>query len=171
MAFDWYGGQDRLDVLRETVAQAVDELTEAFGTTDMTAWKTPIFWKYFDGDAMENHPDMPAYRDNTVHRDEFSGWEGTTAGRLGLIPPAVPANGSERWTGLMELTADEAIMYDVSPIGGQNQFINLAGEGTPNLDDQLMLHVNYEFKRVPMTQAEVREEAVSTVTLDVPGGM
>ncbi len=168
MEFDWYDGKHRNAVLRQTVARTVDELTKQFGTADLTAWKTPIFWKYYDADAMGKHPDRPPYSDLTVLRDEFSGWRGSTAAKLGLIPASVPANGSERWNGLMEITKQAKIMYDVSPVGGQNQFISLAGKGNPHIGDQLMLHVNFQFKKVPMTLKEIQEEAESVVTLDVP---
>lgn len=168
MKFDWFDGRDRKAVLRQTVARAVDELTKQFGTADVAAWKTPIFWKYYDADAMGKHPDKPPYGELTVLRDEFGGWRGSTAAKLGLIPPFVPANGSERWNGLMEITPQPRVMYDVSPVGGQNQFINLAGKATGHIGDQLMLHVNFQFKKVPMTLKDIQEEAESVVTVDVP---
>jgi acyl-homoserine lactone acylase PvdQ len=168
MEFDWFNGRERNDVLRETVARVVDELTREFGTGEMAAWKTPIFWKYYDPDAMIRQPDKPPYGSLTVVWDQFSPWSGSTAAKLGLIPSAVPANGSEQWNGLMELTPDAKIMYDASPTGGQNQFISLTGKATRHIDDQLMLHVNYEFKKVPMTLEEIEAEAEAVVELDVP---
>jgi len=104
----------------------------------------------------------------TVVWDQFSPWSGSTAARLGLIPAAVPANGSEQWNGLMELTRSAKIMYDASPVGGQNQFISLSGKATRHIDDQLMLHVNFQFKKVPLTLDEIKAEAESVVVLDVP---
>ena len=53
-------------------------------------------------------------------------------------------------------------------LGGQNQFISLSGNATPHIDDQLMLHVNFQFKKVPMTLEEIKAEAESVVALDVP---
>jgi penicillin amidase len=168
MKFDWFDGKDRNVVLRQTVARVVDELTKEFGTEDMAAWRTPIFWKYYDADEMGGHPDKPPYGSLTVVGDQFSPWTGSTAAKLGLIPAAVPANGSEQWNGLMELTRNAKIMYDSSPVGGQNQFINVAGKATPHIGDQLMLHVNFQFKKVPMTLEEIQAESESVVTLDVP---
>jgi len=167
VGFDWFRGQDRNAVLREAIAQVVGELTEELGTADMAEWKTPIFWQYYDAEALGQHPDKPSRR-RTARQDEFSGWSGSTAAQLGIIPFAVPDNGSERWNGLMEIGPGVNRMYDASPIGGQNQFINLAGEATPNIGDQLMLHVNFEFKSVPMSPEELRAEARSVLTLEVP---
>lgn len=168
MKFDWFDGKDRNAVLRLTVARTVDALTKELGTPDMAAWKTPIFWKYYDRDAIGKHPDKPPYTPRSVIADEFSGWRGSTAASLGLIPPFVPANGSERWNGLMEISPEPRVMYDVSPIGGQSQFINLAGQGNPHIGDQVMLHVNFQFKKVPLTLKDIKEEAESVVTVTVP---
>jgi acyl-homoserine lactone acylase PvdQ len=168
MQFDWFNGKNRNVVLRQTVARVVDELTREFGTEEMAAWRTPIFWKYYDLDAMGRHPDKPPYSRWSVVHDQFSPWSGSTAARLGLIPFAVPANGSEQWNGLMELTGNEKIMFDSSPTGGQNQFISLSGTATPHIGDQLMLHVNFQFKKVPMTLDEIQAESESVVVLDVP---
>ncbi len=168
MKFDWFDGRDRNEVLRETVARVVDELAREFGTDDMDAWRTPIFWKYYDAEAIGRNPDKPPYGAFTVVWDQFSPWSGSTAARLGLIPAVVPANGSEQWNGLMELSPKAKIMYDASPTGGQNQFISLSGKATPHIGDQLMLHVNYEFKKVPMTLDEIEAEAESVVELEVP---
>jgi hypothetical protein len=168
MRFDWFNGRNKDVVLRETVARVADELTKEFRTGDMSAWRTPIFWKYYDAEAMGKLSQKPSYGALTVVWDQFAPWSGSTAARLGLIPPAVPANGSEQWNGLMEMTPSAKIMFDASPTGGQNQFINLAGKATPHIGDQLMLHVNFQFKRVPMTIDEIQAEAESVVTLDVP---
>jgi acyl-homoserine lactone acylase PvdQ len=168
MKHDWFNGNDRNEVLRRTVARVVDELAKEFGTDDMAAWRTPIFWKYYDAEAIGRHPDKPPYGALTVVWDQFSPWSGSTAARLGFIPFAVPANGSEQWNGLMELTRGAKIMHDASPVGGQNQFISLSGKATAHIRDQLMLHVNYEFKKVPMTLEEIEAEAESVVVLDVP---
>jgi len=167
MRTDWFGGRDRDAVLRETMRRTVDELASEFGTADPSAWKQPIYWRYYDAAAMGEDPQRPSRRP-TAHGDEFSGWRGTTAGRLGLIPSAVPDNGSERWNGIMEVSSREKIVFDASPSGGQNQFISLAGEATPNLADQLMRHVRYDLKRVPMERDELRAQAISVVSLPVP---
>jgi hypothetical protein len=68
----------------------------------------------------------------------------------------------------MELTASEKLVWDASPSGGQNQFINLAGEATPNISDQLMRHVYFDLKRVPLSIDDIRSSATSVVTLEVP---
>jgi hypothetical protein len=145
----------------------VDELSNELGTGEMAAWRTPTYWRYYDAEALGKHPDKPSRR-RYAHGDQFSGWQGTTAARLGITPFAIPDNGSEQWNGLMELTGTSKLVYDASPLGGQNQFIDLGGKATPNISDQLMLHARFEFKRVPMSLEELRAEAVSVVTVEVP---
>jgi hypothetical protein len=167
MKFDWFGGKEPRLVLREIVAQVVDELSKEFGTEDMKTWRMPIYWRYYDAEALGKHPEKPSRR-TYAHGDQFSGWQGTTAARLGISPFAIPDNGSEQWNGLMEVTAQAKLVYDASPSGGQNQFIDLSGKATPNISDQLLLHARFEFKKVPMSIQELRAEAVSVVTLEVP---
>jgi len=171
MQYDWFNGRDRNAVLRQSVSRTTKELTKEFGSADPSAWRTPIFWKYYDPAAIARQPDKKPYSPDPwvgVVVDEFSGWQGSTAASLGLIPAAVPANGSERWNGLMEISRDTKDMFDVSPVGGQNQFINLAGKGNAHLDDQLMLHVNFQFKKVPLTRKAIEQEAESVTVLEVP---
>jgi acyl-homoserine lactone acylase PvdQ len=171
MRYDWFNGQDRNAVLRRTVARTAEELTKEFASADPSAWRTPIFWKYYDPAAIATQPDKKPYSPDPwvgVVVDEFSGWQGSTAASLGLIPRAVPANGSERWNGLMEISRDTKDILDVTPVGGQNQFINLAGKGNPHLADQLMLHVNFQFKKVPLTRKAIEQEAESVTVLELP---
>jgi acyl-homoserine lactone acylase PvdQ len=159
MKFDWFKGRDRNKVLRDTVARVVDELTTVYKTADMTAWKTTIYWRYYGAAEFGKHPDKPSRRDSA--RD-------STAARLGLIPFAIPDNGSEQWNGILEVTSAEKRVWDASPSGGQNLFINLAGEATPNISDQLMRHATFDLKRVEMDPEAMKAKAVSVVKLDVP---
>ena len=165
MKYDWFNGRDRNVVLRQSVAQTVELLTGEFGSADMSGWKTPVFLKYYDLGALDNHPDGQPY---SVISDQFSGWRGSTAAAIGLIPAVVPMNGSEQWNGLMEIRPERRVVYDVSPAGGQNQFINLAGEGNPHIGDQLMLHVNFEFKEALLRREDIAAAAESVSTLKLP---
>lgn len=159
MKFNWFKGRDRNKVLRETVARVVDELTKRFRTEDMNAWKQPTSWRYYSAEELGRHPDKPSRRGSA--RD-------STAARLGIIPFAIPDNGSEQWNGIMEVTPQEKRVWDASPSGGQNLFINLAGKATPNISDQLMRHAKFDLKRVEMDPVAIKSKAVSVVKLDVP---
>ena len=165
MKYDWFNGRDKDEVLRQSVAQTVELLTAEFGVADMTGWATAIFSKYYDLEALDNHPAGQPYG---IISDQFSGWRGSTAAAVGLIPAVVPMNGSEQWNGLMEISSERRVVYDVSPAGGQNQFINLAGEGNPHRGDQLMLHVNFEFKEVLLRREDSAAAAESVTTLKLP---
>jgi len=167
MKYDWFGESDRDALLRATVRRTVSELEGEFGTQEMTDWRMPIYWRYYDTEAFGRDASRPSRR-ASAHGDQFSGWRGTTAARLGIMPDAIPDNGSEQWNGIMELTSREKLVYDVSPSGGQNQFISLAGHATPNISDQLMRHADFDLKKVPMTLDEVLAQAISTVTIEVP---
>jgi penicillin amidase len=165
MKYDWFNGRDKDEVLRQSVAQTVELLTAEFGVADMTGWATAVFSKYYDLEALDNHPAGQPYG---IISDQFSGWRGSTAAAVGLIPAVVPMNGSEQWNGLMEISSERRVVYDVSPAGGQNQFINLAGEGNPHIGDQLMLHVNFEFKEVLLRREDIAAAAESVTTLKLP---
>jgi hypothetical protein len=132
----------------------------------MSQWRMPIYWRYYDAEALGRHPDRPSRREY-AHADPFSGWTGTTAARLSITPFAIPDNGSEQWNGMMELTPSSKLVYDASPAGGQNQFIDLSGKATPNIADQLLLHARFEPKKVPMSLEELKAEAISVVTLEL----
>jgi acyl-homoserine lactone acylase PvdQ len=164
---DWFNGKDRNSVLRRTVAQAVDELSREFGSRDPAKWRMPIYWRYYAAEQLGKHPDKPSRRGG-AHRDAFVVASGTTAASLGITPYAIPDNGSEQWNGLMEISAGGGVVMDVSPMGGQNQFINLKGKATKHVGDQLMRHAKFDLKKVPMTLDEVKAQADSAVTLDVP---
>ena len=157
--FDWFQGRDRDEVLRETVARVVDELTVEYGTEDMTAWKKPIYWRYYADGEFGQHADKPSRRSSA---------RGSTAAELGIIPFAIPDNGSEQWNGIMEIGPGVNRVWDASPTGGQNLFINLAGEATPHIGDQLMRHADFDLKPVPMSLEDLRAEASSELTLEVP---
>ncbi len=167
MRYDWFNGQDRNMVLRRTVARAVDAVTKDYGSSDSSKWRMPIYWRYYDVEQIDKNPDKPAFRRSAVS-DEFSGWSLTVAARLGIMPFAVPHNGSERWNGIMEISPDGGVMMDVSPKGGQNQFISLDGKATAHIGDQLMRHATFDLKTVPMSLADLEAQQESRITIDVP---
>jgi hypothetical protein len=68
----------------------------------------------------------------------------------------------------MEIRRDMRALLDVSPVGGQSQFIDLSGRGNPHLADQLMLHVEFGFKTVPLAQEAIEQTAESVTVLEMP---
>jgi hypothetical protein len=56
-------------------------------------------------------------------------------------------------------------LYSVTEAGGQDQFIDPAGHGTPHLTDQVMMHVEGRFKPIAMDPLVVAHERMSSVTL------
>jgi hypothetical protein len=142
-----------VDTIRRTIAAA----RKRFPGKPMTAWRTPIFWKYFT-----EQPDDPAHPP-LPDDDERSA---TTWAKLGLGPKMVPLNGGEEWTGLMELGSSSPVLYSVTEAGGQDQFIDPAGHGTPHLTDQVMMHVDGRFKPIEMEPVAVARDRASSITLN-----
>lgn len=161
MAYDWYQGRPRNEVIRETLVRTLEKVEKAQGGGDMAKWRTPIYWKYYDASKRAANPDKPTY--------PGSGGMTTTPGRVGAIPFAIPANLSESWNVLMEVGGPQPqVMLSSTPLGGQSQFINTAGKAGPHVGDQVELHQNFRFKTVPMDANAVAAEAESVVTLTLP---
>ena len=158
MKHDWFNGQDRKRVLKKTLADVAAALTQQFGSSDPRQWRQRIFYHYYDAAAAAQNPDKPS----------FGPARGSTAGKLGLQPAYVPANLSESWNMLVKMTPEDTSLYDSTPTGGQNMFISQDGKGNPNIADQVMLHVNFEFKKVPLDKAEVTSSAVSKTVVTLP---
>jgi hypothetical protein len=159
MKYDWYGGEGKNEVLRETIRLTLTELEKEYGSKDVQSWRHPIFWRYYDPAAVAENPDKKPFR-SRIRR-------GSTAAKLGLAPPYVPANLSESWNMLIKLSRDMPDLYDSTPTGGQNQFISATGQGNPNIADQVMLHANFEFKQVALQRERVAENAKSVERIDM----
>ena len=161
LTFDWYRGRDKQRLLRDSVAKSVAELERQYKSADMNSWRQATYWKYYDDKAAARHPEHSPFPE-----EEQTG--GSTAGQLGLVSDAVFNNGSEEWNALMEISSGTRSFLDVSPTGGQSQFIDIAGRGNSHLDDQIDKHVKFEFKKVPMTRREVEAESEGRITIKPP---
>jgi penicillin G amidase len=155
LKYDYLKGRDRDALIVQTIRATIDQLKPQFKGQDMADWRLPVFWTYYDPSRLT--PDKPMY--------PGSQGEPRVAAKLGLGPYAVPNNGGESWTVLMELEPKPAGLYTVVDAGGQNLFIDPAGRGNPNLSDQTLMHANNEFKHITMAPEEVRRDAVSVVHL------
>lgn len=120
----------------------------------------PIYWKYFT-DQADDPAHLPLPDD-----DERSS---TTWAELGLGPKMVPLNGGEQWVGLMELGNGHPVLYSVTEAGGQNQFIDPSGHGTPHLTDQVQMHAQNHLKRIDLDPEDVRRSRSASVTLEYGG--
>ncbi len=154
--FDYFNGRPRDAVVADTIRRTIEETRKRFAGKPMHDWRTPIFWKYFT-----DQPADPA-RLPLPDDDERSA---TTWAKLGLGPKMVRLNGGEEWTGLMELGSSSPVLYSITEAGGQNQFIDPTGRGTPHLTDQVMMHVEGNFKSIEMEPAAVARNRASSVQL------
>jgi penicillin amidase len=152
---DYLKGRDRDALIVQTIRATIDQLKPQFKGQDMADWRLPVFWKYYDPSRVT--PDKPMYPGVPA--------EPRVAAKLGLGPYAVPNNGGESWTVLMELNPKQAGIYSVVDAGGQDLFVDPTGHGNPNLSDQTLMHANNEFKHIAMAPDEVKKEAVSVIHL------
>ena len=156
LQFDYFKERDRDAVMVETLHKTLAVLQPRFTGKDMSDWRLPIFWKYFD--PSRETPGYPQLPDDEPPPSR-------TWAKLGLGPERVPHNGGEEWVGLMELAPDHPALYSVVEAGGQSQFIDPSGHGNPHLTDQVVLHAQSDFKRIDLSPDEVRRTAVTTTTL------
>ncbi len=161
MKYDWFNGEDPNAVLKETIRQAAQSLAERYGSADPDKWRHHVFYRYYNANAAKDNPDKPSF--NAPHN--------STAGRLGLQPAYVAANLSESWNMLVELKPEDTHLYDSTPTGGQNMFIDQHGKGNPNIADQVMLHANFEFKAVAIEKDAVVKDAVSKQIVALPDSL
>ena len=99
------------------------------------------------------------------------GDDGSTAGDLGLQPPAILDNGSEEWNMLVEIKKGDSVLYDSTPSGGQSLFIDADGKGNPHIADQIELHRTFRFKAVLLDHDQVKKQAKSKDTILYPGNV
>lgn len=156
VTFDYFDGRPRDAVVAETIRKTIEETAKHFAGKPMVEWRTPIFWKYFT-----DQPDDPARL--PLPEDDERGT--TTWAKLDLGPKMLPLNGGEEWTGVMELGPSSPVLFSVTEAGGQDQFIDPAGHGTPHLTDQVMMHVQDHFKRIDMAPAVITGNRESSVSL------
>ncbi len=84
----------------ETIRKTIDKVRPQFAGREMTEWRLPVFWKYFD----------PARKRRTsLHFRGMKPAELRDCGGLGLSPAAVRHHGGEEWVGLMELTPNHPV--------------------------------------------------------------
>jgi penicillin G amidase len=157
LRFDYFDGRDRNAVIVQTIRSTIDQLKPQFAGKEMTAWRLPVYWKYFD--PARKSPDKPA-----LPGDETGGTARLSA-VLNLSPVAVKHHGGEEWVGLMELTPHHPVYYSVVEAGGQDLFIDIHGHGNPHLTDQLVMHAENELKRVELVPSVIEKAAVSTTHL------
>lgn len=157
LKFDYFRGRDPNAVVVESIRRTIDQLKPQFSGKEMSAWRLPVFWKYFD--PARKSPDKPA-----LPGDETGGTARLSA-VLNLSPVAVKHHGGEEWVGLMELTPHHPVYYSVVEAGGQDQFIDIHGHGNPHLTDQLVMHAENELKRVELVPSLIQSTAVSSTRL------
>jgi penicillin amidase len=163
MRWDFFNGEDRDVVLQRTLAETISRLQEEYGTPDMNRWHKRIFWRYFDPSAAANaDPEAPVAADGP---DLLYGM----GVQLGHIPARIPHNGMPLWTTIMEFGDTPARMLSLIPTGGQSWFISSNGEANPHISDQVMRHLQFDYKVVEMEREAILADLESTMVLSVPG--
>ena len=155
--FDYFHGRPRDEVVAETVRRTIAEVASRFPAQPMTAWRMPVFWKYFTDQAED--PERPPLPNDDERSNAL--WA-----ELGLGPKMVTLNGGEEWVGMMELAPAHPALYSITEAGGQNQFIDPARHGTIHLTDQVQMHERNQFKRIDMAADDVLAGRVTSVTID-----
>ncbi len=158
LKFDYWQGRDHDAVVVQSVRTVIDALRPGFAGKPLAEWRQPIFWKYLD--PAKATAERPPFPDPDASGPRL-------AAVMGLMPDAVPHNGGDEWTGLMELAANQPPRIEtVIEAGGQNLTIDGDGKGNPHLADQVWLHARDQFKTIEMAPEIVHRTAESSQTLD-----
>ncbi|MEW6441932.1 MAG: penicillin acylase family protein [bacterium] len=143
-AWDFFNGEDRNVVVRETVRDAVEELEAEYGTSDMSAWKHPIFWRDYTEDPMMG-----------------------ASALLGFVE-SVPHPGAADYTQFIELSRAGTTMETIIPSGGQSWFIDLLLRPSPHINDQAPMWAAFQYKPMHFERADVEANAESVKELTYP---
>lgn len=120
-AWDFFNGENKNNVLNETIDTAIAELTAQYGS-DMSMWKQPIFWREFTDPMMGIIP------------------------YLGILKP-VPQNGAAEYTHFVELGGGVITrMETIIPSGGQCWFVGPDMKPSPHASDQYLMHAAFKYK-------------------------
>lgn len=139
--YDFFNGQDKYEVVREAMKQALIELKARYGA-DMKTWLTPV----------------------TPHRfvtTTFGGVPMNTPDRGEVLPVAMNRGTSNH---MMIFPAGTAQYSDVLP-PGQSAFIAPDGSKSRHYSDQLALYGDFRLKRGWLTDQDVSAHTQSSTTL------
>ncbi len=137
---DYYNGRGWKNIFIESLEQALDQLTDKYGTSDMNQWITPIKMMQFPAIIMAGAP---------------SG--------LGQIPDVKYMDrGSENH--IVELTWPVVTGQNICP-PGQSGFINKFGVEDPHFDDQMDLFITWKYKDMLIRKGDVLINSESTTIL------
>lgn len=156
MRYDFFNGQDKQAVLRQTLAATAEKLAEQFDSQDVASWKQPIFWRCFGS--------VPKELKGRGYRNRIAG----LGVQLGHITDKVHHNGMPGWTCIMELDENKRSIQSLIPTGGQCWFVNTKRKAGPHINDQTLRHRDFDYKTVSKDKARINELAESTTVLELP---
>jgi penicillin amidase len=141
---DYLDGRDRDGVIVATLTAALENLTAVFGTSDISAWRTPVTVQTFDEQGALPARSMP-YMDRGTYNMvvELPLWSESTVNdpprAVSVLPP------------------------------GQSGFVNATGRYGPHAYDQLDLYTGWTFKPMLFDREEILAVGESVTTLQWPG--
>jgi penicillin amidase len=140
--YDFFNGEDPSDVVLEALMQALDELSNEFGTDNMSQWLLPVIPQRF---ATTNFNGIPQ-----ANPDEE------------LFLPVNMNRGTENHMVVLRPAGLKGV--DVCP-PGQSGFVAPDGTIDPHYQDQMVLYRDFEYKDMLFYSNDVTKNAESHQTL------
>lgn len=164
--FDWLNGKPADGLIADAFVQAVDQLATEYESQDPQTWQQEV--------EMEHYQRLNA--------DLFVDTAGTMAGADTSGDAGLPGDVADH----IEMdrgTYNHIVAYEGRPSGsgvlgeaavragsvippGQCGFVSLLGQECSHFEDQLALYLGWEYKPMPLTQAEAEALAESVVLLE-----
>lgn len=164
--FDWLNGEDPADFRARTFAAAVDELAEDFDSEDPSTWVEEADQEHYQRLNADLFTDI-AQSAAGVDNSEDNGFPGDVRDHIEMDRGTFNhiVSYQEEPTNSGELGESAAKAGSVIP-PGQSGYISLTGQEDEHYEDQLDLYVDWQYKPMPMSEAEARDLAESVTTLE-----
>ena len=176
---DWLNGKNRRAVAAEAFEAAVEQLREQFGSDDPSTWRSKARLEHYtrlnadlftDAGTGAACSELEAiFGDCDEQQAADSGWPGDVEDHIEMdrgtynhvIEYLTRASRVKR-LGRSRVRAGSVIPP------GQSGFVSQSGEESPHFEDQLDDYINWTYKPMPLSLAELADQTESTETIPVP---
>jgi penicillin amidase len=178
---DWLNGKDRRAVAAEAFETAVEQLRAEFESDDPEGWRSKARLEHYTRLNADLFTDAglgaacgeleAIFTDCEDQQAQDSGWPGDVEDHIemdrGTYNHVIEY--LTRASRVRRLGGSSVRAGSVIP-PGQSGFVSQSGEESPHFEDQHDDYVNWTYKPMPLSMAELADQTESTETLAVPDG-
>ena len=176
---DWLNGADRRTVAAQAFEAAVEALQARFESDDPSTWRSEIRLQHYTRLNADLFTDTGAgaacgeleaiFSDCEDRQAQDSGWPGDVRDHI-VMDRGTYNHVIEyltRASSVSRLGASRVHAGSVIP-PGQSGFVSQSGQEDPHFEDQLDDYINWTYKPMPLSLAELQDQTESTETIPVP---